>query len=185
MSVPSILTARLEMVRTTAPLLRAAAEEDRAAMSGILGAEVPDDWPPQFVDDAFAVIADLLEGSADPGIWSFWFVLQREPRVLVGTFGFKGPPLDGCVDLGYAIVDSYQRRGYATEVTRAMIGVAFSHEAVRRIVGETFEELTASIRVMEKCGFSRCAKGVTGFSGEENVVRYELPRERWEKSLGK
>lgn len=185
MSANPIVTERLELVRTTGPLLRTAAANDRAAMSKILQAVVPEDWPPQSVDDAFAVIADQLEAGPDPGIWSFWFVVQQEPRVLIGTFGFKGPPEDGQIDLGYAIVDSHQRRGYATEVTRRMLEVAFSHAAVRRAVGETFEELTASIRVMEKCGFSRCAEGVTGFSGEENVVRYELPRERWEKTLGR
>ncbi|RIK68895.1 MAG: N-acetyltransferase [Planctomycetota bacterium] len=179
MNIQPIVTPRLELVRATVPVLRAAALENRFAMAEMLAAQVTEDWPPQFMDDACAMVADQLDREPEPGIWSMWFVLQRGPRVLVGTFGFKAPPADGRVDLGYSIVASHQKRGYATEATRAMIDLAFAQDGVRTIVGETFDELVASIRVLEKCGFARCAAGVTGFSGEENVVRYELPRERW------
>jgi RimJ/RimL family protein N-acetyltransferase len=61
-----------------------------------------------------------------------------------------------------------------------MLRAVFAHPLVTTVVGETLEDLTASIRVMESCGFHRVSTGGTGYSGEENVIRYDLPRAVWE-----
>ena len=88
----------------------------------------------------------------------------------------KAPPKDGRVDIGYSIVASQQRRGYASEATRRLIEMAFEDPQVDRVVAETLPGLEPSIRVMEKCGFRQCGANVTGFSGEEGVLQYELRR---------
>ncbi len=175
--VTAIATPRLELVAVTLETARAAAVEDRARMAALLGGEISPGWPPDLLDDAMVHLAAWLEkGEASPP-WSMWFIMLREPRTLIGTCGFKGPPDAGRVDVGYSIVGPHQRRGYATEATRGLVEFAFADERVERVVAETLAELVPSIGVLEKLGFSRCAEGVTGFSGEENVVRYELCRE--------
>jgi RimJ/RimL family protein N-acetyltransferase len=43
------------------------------------------------------------------------------------------------------------------------------------VIAETYPHLTPSIGVMEKCGLAFAGEG-----SEEGVIRYELPRERWQ-----
>lgn len=171
-----LFTPRLELIRAWADPVRAAARDDRARLAALLDADVPADWPHEFLGDALPHMADALERQPPQDGYTMWFVVQREPRVLIGTAGLKSPPNDGRVDIGYGVVASFRRRGYAGEATRRLIDMAFEDPAVNRIVAETMPDLTASIRVLEKCGFVQVAAGVTGFSGEEGVIQYELKR---------
>jgi RimJ/RimL family protein N-acetyltransferase len=107
-----------------------------------------------------------------------WFVLLREPRTLVGTVGLKGPPVEGRADVGYAVLDAFQRVGYGTEATSALIDWAFADPRVACIVAETLPELAPSIRVIDKCGLVFVGVGV-GHEGEPAVQQYQLTRERW------
>src|ERR1700730_16632934 len=84
---------------------------------------------------------------------NLWLCIRRDPRVLVGVAGFKGSPKGGFVEIGYSILEAQQRKGYSTEVVRALIAWAFQQPGAQAIVGHTLPGLTASIRVMEKCGF--------------------------------
>lgn len=176
----SLMTPRLELVLAAVPDLRAAAAVDMDRLSSLLNASVPADWPPEHSQDAFAPTADLLEKEPLRGVWGVWWVLLREPRILIGLLGLKSPPENGSVHIGYGIVASQHRRGFASEAARRLIDMAFLHEAVNRVVSETLEGLTASMGVMEKCGFVRCAGGIIGYEGDEIVVQYELTRERWQ-----
>lgn len=60
---------------------------------------------------------------------------------------------DDEIEIGYVIDPAYQKHGYATEATRAVIdelwGMGFN-----RITAGFFEGNTASCRVMEKCGMT-------------------------------
>lgn len=178
-AVTALTAPRLELVLASAATLRAAGAKDFAQLGSMLAAMISEDWPPDLAQDAFAPTADLVEREPHRGIWSMWWVVEREPRTLIGILGLKGPPENGAVHIGYGIVGSRHRRGYATEATRRLIELVFSHPEVDRVVCETLEGLTASMGVMEKCGFVRCAEGVVGFEGDEIVVQYELTRERW------
>ncbi len=61
---------------------------------------------------------------------------------------FNSPELG----LFYALSPAYQRQGYATEATRALIDYAFTQLDLRRIVATTTYENVASIAVMRKVG---------------------------------
>lgn len=205
MNYTNVLTSeRLELRVGTPEAIRAAAN-DHARLSQLLNAAIPADWPHEFLDDALIPMAELMEQEArdgiDRGIFTFWFMLLKEPRTLIGTIGLKGAPSAtdagpsglanqaapqieieaGRVDIGYGLVKSQQRKGYAREAVQRMLREVFADSRVRMVVGETLEDLHASIRVMESCGFKRTAAGQTGYSGEENVVRYDLPRAIWER----
>ncbi len=165
-----ILTDRLELVPATLPLLETAQAGD-AAIARALQAAIPASWPPEFYGPQSLEFTRerLAQGPEQAGWWLHWFVL-REPRTLIGYGGFKGPPTeDGTIEIGYAIVDDHQRKGYATEVTAAMIADARTRATVRRVLAETMPDRTASIRVLEKLGFT-----LLGPAAEEGVVAYEL-----------
>jgi [ribosomal protein S5]-alanine N-acetyltransferase len=82
------------------------------------------------------------------------YFLWREPRRLVGVGGFFAPPHNGMVMLGYTVAKPFRGRGLATEATLGMVAFAFAHRDMDRVAAETLPELAASIRVLEKAGFS-------------------------------
>jgi RimJ/RimL family protein N-acetyltransferase len=91
------------------------------------------------------------------------------PHTLVGTVSYKGPPVDGLVEIGYSVVPSWQRQGLATEASQALIDAAWAQGA-EVIVAHTLPELKPSIRVLEKLGFAASE------SSEPDVLAFALRR---------
>jgi RimJ/RimL family protein N-acetyltransferase len=93
--------------------------------------------------------------AADPGEveWGARLFVAGDPPELVGWGGFKGPPADGVVELGYEIAESRRGRGLATAATEAMLAEAFADARVETVIAHTLPERNASNRVLEKAGF--------------------------------
>ena len=72
---------------------------------------------------------------------------------LVGWGGFKGPPVEGAVEIGYEIAASRQGRGLATDAVRAMLAEAFADPAVTTVLAHTLPEPNASNHLLRKAGF--------------------------------
>ncbi len=168
-----IPTDRLRLIPATRAHIEVALESDDA-LGALLGARVPDTWPPEYIDERALIytLDRLAEGPEQAGWWLHFVVLEGVPAKLIGTAGYKGPPKDGTVEVGYGIVADHQRRGYATEATRALIAHAFARPAVRRVIAETLPELIPSIGVLEKLGFVRAVEE----GSEPGVIRFELER---------
>lgn len=75
-----------------------------------------------------------------------------EDGELVGWGGFKGPPVEGTVEIGYEIAAARQGRGLATAAARLMLEEAFTGGATR-VIAHTLPERNASNHVLEKLGF--------------------------------
>jgi len=181
MKPPSPLrTRRLDLVPTTAAHLRAELS-DRAAFARLLGARVPGAWPLPLYDRA-AVKYTFRKLNAAPqrAGWSTWYLLLRTDTapVLAGICGFKAPPQEGMVEIGYSVLQRFQRRGLATEATAALARWAFSHPRVELVIAHTLTELAPSIRVLEKLGFTQ-----RGAPLEEGAIRFEVTREEFQSSL--
>ena len=170
-----IRTERLELVPATPELIRAALT-DLGALGTRLRAAVPTTWPPEYLDSHSLdyTLDRLAEGPEQAGWWLYFVVLEGDEgrRALVGSAGYKGPPLpDGTVEVGYGIVIDQRRRGYASEATRGLLARAFGRPEVTRAIAETLPELTPSIGVLHKCGFRLIGEG-----SEPGVIRFELTR---------
>lgn len=175
-----MLTARLELRSITAGLCAIPAE-DGGALARALGVEVAADWPPEHLDaDALQWCARKLREQPEAADWLMKFVIlrpsaERATPLVVGTVGYKGPPdASGTVEVGYSIVSTHQRCGYASEAVRALLKLAFADPRVTRVIAETYPELVPSLRVMEKSGLTFAGPGT-----EPRIVQYELPRARW------
>ncbi|MGH7506225.1 MAG: GNAT family N-acetyltransferase, partial [Longimicrobiales bacterium] len=161
-----ILTARLALIPATAEALHADLAGG-AALAAALDVDVPDDWPPDLYDaDAIHWTLRALERDPVAATWlGHYFVLRAIPPatarpLLIGTGGFKGAPdATGTVEIGYSIVTSHRRQGFATEAALGLLGYAFADAAVRRVTGETLPDLVASIGVMEKVGMRLVGAG--------------------------
>ena len=174
--VPTPLrTRRMNLVPATAAHVRAELS-DRGAFARMLGARVPAAWPPSLYDRPAMKYTLKRQRAAPQHGWSTWYLLLRTDAkpLLVGICGFKGPPEEGMVEVGYGVLQYFQRRGLATEATAALTRWAFSHPRVELVMAQTLPELTASIRVLEKLGFTQ-----RGTPLEEGAIRFEITREEF------
>lgn len=169
----SLRSARLELVPATLTHLRADLA-GRDALSRALRAHVSDEWPPELYDEAATRWSlDWLIAHPHGAGWNFYYLIAAAPApVLVGLAGFKGfPDEEGTVEIGYSILPERRRRGYASEAVRALVAFAFADDRVRRVVAETLPDMSPSIGVLEKCGFT-----FTGAGAEEGAIRFVLAR---------
>jgi len=167
----SIKTARLTLVPATVALARAEIE-DRPAFAALLGAAVPDAWPPETLADALAFFLQQLEAAPEQVGWITWYGVadgkDGETPTLVASGGFFGPPQEGSVEIGYSILPSFQRNGYGTELAGALTEWALAQPGVGRVVADVVVSNTPSVRLLRRLGFSE-----VGASSEPGHVRFE------------
>ena len=72
----------------------------------------------------------------------------------IGFCGFFKRDIFRYPDLGYAFLSRYWSRGYALESAYAVIGYAKKNLRMQNLIGITSIENTASIKVLEKLGFT-------------------------------
>jgi [ribosomal protein S5]-alanine N-acetyltransferase len=153
---------------------------DLSAFAGLLNVPRPTSWPPPLSDEHSqrSFLASLQKAEPRAAGWNLWFCIRRDQRELVGNAGFKGGPKDGFVEIGYSMLEAYQRNGYCTEAVRTLIGWAFQCPDVQSVIAHTLPGLVPSIRVMEKCEILFVGEGP--IEDGMRTVRYELPRARFQ-----
>ena len=141
----------IRLVPVTLDLLDAAIVGDDA-LARALGHDVTPDWVT--FREALQATRDALAASPSTSAWGARFFVSGEPLELIGWGGFKGPPEEGVVEIGYEIAEGRRGQGLATAAARAMVAEAFADERVMTVIAHTLPERTASNRVLEKVGFS-------------------------------
>jgi [ribosomal protein S5]-alanine N-acetyltransferase len=123
------------------------------------------DFPAQGDVDIARVLARNRMPSWRDAVFGPRLVVEEATGMAVGTAGFFGPPRDGVVEIGYGIVPSRRRRGYASEAVRVLLRLAGAQPGVTEAVAHAEADNLASIRVLEKSGLT--------YQGREGVlVRY-------------
>jgi [ribosomal protein S5]-alanine N-acetyltransferase len=168
MDAPAMHVIRL--IRPDAGLLDAALEGDEA-LARSLGHDVVPGWAT--FRGALGGSREALADQPDALAWGPRLFVAGEPPELVGWGGFKGPPADGVVEVGYEIAASRQGRGLATAATRAMLAEALADVRVSTVIAHTLPERNASNRVLEKAGFSFDGEAR---EGDQPVWRFSLTR---------
>lgn len=167
---------RLALVPAAREALQAELDKDLTRLGEVLGARVDPTWPPDlYGPEAAQFMLDLLDRDPHSANWgAHYFVLKSGWPTLIGVGGYKSAPRDGDIELGYSVVSAHQRQGYASEATRMMTARAFADPSVQRVIAHTLTELTPSIGVLEKCGFT-----LQPDTKEEGAIMYALAREDW------
>lgn len=87
--------------------------------------------------------------------YGMWIVCDKQTGKLIGRAGVEHrEELDGEMELGYAIGVPYQRKGYATEVCKAILKYAREQLSQQSVCCLIEEGNTVSERFAEKLGFS-------------------------------
>lgn len=109
--------------------------------------------PPRTREESDKYLADVLADydRLPPGLGR-WLAVERATGEVVGVFLLK--PLENTehVEVGYRLFQPYWGRGYATELTCALLRYGFEELGLRQIVGVTDPRNDASQHVLEKCG---------------------------------
>jgi ribosomal-protein-alanine N-acetyltransferase len=107
-----------------------------------------------------------------PAEWGPYLVFD-EDGALVGNGGWKGAPVDGVAELGYAISPGRRNRGIATAMVNHLLAAA-REAGLEVAVAHTLAAESASTRVLHKCGFRLSGEFVDPDDG---------PVWRWERVL--
>ncbi|MER7575191.1 GNAT family N-acetyltransferase [Streptomyces sp. NPDC126514] len=125
-------------------------------------------WADDFPAEGDRVVAGLFEQYPDwLGPYGHRLVFERASGLVVGSIGLFWPPTEGVLEIGYGIVISRRGRGYAPEAAKALADFALTLPAVHTVSADVEPSNPASVRVLEKAGFSRWTTG-------ENVVKFRI-----------
>ncbi len=77
---------------------------------------------------------------------------------------------DGSWEIGYHIAKNFTGKGYATEAVKAFLPAMAKKLNIKEIYGICLAENTASVRVLEKCGFTQIYHGLGNYQGKEAQI---------------
>ena len=77
---------------------------------------------------------------------------------------------DGTWEVGYHIGADYTRKGYATEAVQAFLPVILPRLGIDTIAGICLAENQASVKVMERCGFTKDFEGMGPYQGARRPI---------------
>ncbi|MBK9982828.1 MAG: GNAT family N-acetyltransferase [Saprospiraceae bacterium] len=134
---------------------------------------VPIKWT-DFGESPFRFVYAQVYQIPDSANWWSWLPILTSENMLVGNCGFKGPPKNGEVEIGYEVAEQYRGRGLATEIAGALIEYAYTFSEVKTIVAHTLSFENPSTGVLRKSGFHFIAEVHDPEDGD--IWRWELRR---------
>jgi RimJ/RimL family protein N-acetyltransferase len=130
------------------------------------------------------VLPRLLNHHAQFSYLGYWAAHEKITNTFVGWFYLLPTQDTGILEVGYRLKQTSWGKGYATEMTRALVALVFEKPGTSALEAETMVANRASIRVVEKIGF-RFIEYYTADSfrgADKRAARYRLTREQYEDS---
>lgn len=148
-----IQTERLFLLQADLPKLDAIVKGEWAVLSRLLGGvDIAEKW--MHFPEAMVWMRDYLEEHTIDLRWWNYLIIHRQDVRLIGTCGYKGAPgIEGEVEIGYEIAESYQGKGLGTETARALVDFAFTEPEVQQVIAHTLAEENPSSHLLKKMGF--------------------------------
>jgi RimJ/RimL family protein N-acetyltransferase len=95
--------------------------------------------------------------------------------VQIGECAFKSAPIDGRVEIAYHTFDGFEQRGFATEMARALVGIARAAQPGVVVIAQTLSEINASTKILTKIGFT--CQGTIQHPEDGEVLEWHLQPE--------
>ena len=77
---------------------------------------------------------------------------------------------EGTWEIGYHIAKNFTGKGYATEAVKAFLPAMAKKFNIKEVYGICLAENLASVRVLEKCGFTQIYHGFGNYQGNEEQI---------------
>jgi RimJ/RimL family protein N-acetyltransferase len=168
-----ITTERLDLATLPPTLLRLIAHGDLAGLASALRAPIPAGWT-----DGIPASLRLAQLEADPSEepWLVRAMVLRSPRRLVGSIGFHQPPdPNGRVEIGYDVVASERRNGYAREAIHGLTAWAAGTGRAHVCVASISPDNTPSLALIRSLGFRQVGEQIDEVDGLELVFERAVP----------
>ena len=123
--------------------------------------------------EAITIVLKAGRGEV-PREWGAHLIFDSD-GALVGNGGWKGPPVDGEAEIGYAVAPGRQGRGIATAAVQTFVQQARAAQ-LRAVIAHTLPRESASTTVLSRCGFNKAGDAIDPDEG--TVWRWELPLDR-------
>ena len=163
---PPILTERLELLLLGRRFLA-------SIVSGSPGSAPSFRDPHGFIaggEDVVRLRLSQLEARPEIAPWLLRALVVRETRVAVGFIGFHDAPGEsGIAEIGYEVLPSFRRQGYASEAVSALIGWAAS-QGVSIVRASVSPYNDASLALLARQGFAVVGERVDEEDGRELVL---------------
>ena len=124
-------------------------------------------------EDALSYIKTKMFPQMERLGYGNYTIVLKESNSCIGTCGlYDRAGLKG-IDIGFALLPSYMRKGYGYEAARRILEAAFTDFDIKEIQGITLEENLASRKLLEKLGLS--LSGTTRIpNDEEELLLYQI-----------
>lgn len=149
--MPFIDTERLKIITFTVEMMEAFLKGNNE-IEKITPYKVAPGYPLEVYKQFFEYKIDRFRKFPNENDWE-GIIIHKEDNMIMGDMGFKGGPEEGIINIGYSIVPSYQGKGYATEMGKAMVGWGLSQPNVKTVIATCDTDNFASKKVLEKIGF--------------------------------
>jgi [ribosomal protein S5]-alanine N-acetyltransferase len=143
--VDPLLTPRLRLVPVTSAIIDAA-DRSRAQLEALVGSRIHDEWRGAHVLDRGRLA--LLDSAPRHAL-----VIHRADDVVIGEVRYERQRAGQGVEIGYGIVPSYRRQGFAVEATAAVIAT-LETQGVAPIIAGCAMKNVASVRTLRRLGFT-------------------------------
>ena len=91
---------------------------------------------------------------------------------IVGSGAYKGPPVDGKVEIAYSTFKPFRQKGVGAEICRQLVRLAYETDPSVVITARTLPEKNYSTRILEKNGFKLLGMVIDKDDGEVWEWRY-------------
>jgi RimJ/RimL family protein N-acetyltransferase len=137
--------------------------------------------------DSDKVAEVIQEWHDDWGVERRWsgVLIKKDTQKVIGTAGLTENTLsdETGFELSWFVLPEHQKRGFASEITDALLRFAFNDLGAERVVAETHPENPASNRVLEKLGFECLGEHHHQYDdlpGFDTQVLWALTRRKWQ-----
>ncbi len=127
------------------------------------------------MDDSGPLPWRVPQVKADPSlnIWFVRWVVLRETQEIIGSISFHGTPdPTGMIEIGLGIEPAFQNQGFGYEALMGMWGWVIDQPGVQTLRYTVSATNFASIRLIEKFGFTHVGQQLDEVDGPEEI--YEM-----------
>lgn len=151
----SIQTSRLTLLPFT-KIICEQALNNSAVMLASLGIIPCDGWPDLETLDTLPRIINNLNKVKEPSGFESWMIIETSTNLIIGDIGFKGIPNEaGEIDLGYGIIASKRKKGFAQEAAAGVLQWAFlNHKKVKAVTASCLIDNLGSKKILSLLNFS-------------------------------
>lgn len=148
-------TERLELIPLTARQLKLWLEDVKTLEAELNCKYCAEPLEGFFYDIVFGQLVKTENDSSNFLYHSFWFIVRKTDRVVVGSCDFKDvPDKNHEVEIGYGLGKEFEGSGYMTEAIRVFCKWAIAQEGINHIIAETERNNPKSENVLKRVGFT-------------------------------